>query len=497
MFDRHELRGLIPTCYAAYEPLVTLAFQFFIEHLSPRRLEAVFTAQASLPGDADLSTRVVHFLHACPALHKLGQVIARDRRLDPTLRNRLQRLEMLEPHTPMDAIRPILYRQLSPQIDRYRIEIAAASLAEASVAVVVPCTWIDPDSADRSRAHAVLKILKPGVETDLQEDLEILARLADQLDDDKAHGRIPAVDYRDIFDEVRALLLHEVQVEQEQANLLAAAKRYDARRDVFVPHLLPFSTAHVTGMQRVFGVKVTDLCHDSPHRELADIIARRLVADVLFSPEPVAWFHADPHAGNLFAADDGRLAILDWSLVGQIHHEQLAGMAQLAAAAMMRNPQAMARAVEQLTVDAPRRNALAREIDAALLQLAPLSWPGPRWVMQLLDSIALAGVRFPPNLLLLRKAYFTLEGVVSDVSPGSSLDRMLLRASIERFLVDGAMRPFIPLHSRDLPTHLSTADLMHLTATVPMALARMGMQTFGGWLTALASAALTPSPRRT
>ena len=98
--DPQELSAVVPDCYAAFRPIVADGLTFFLRHLSPSRLAEIFRAQADLPADTDLPRRLVLFLHACPALHKIGQVLARDRNLDPELRRHLQELESLEPHTP-------------------------------------------------------------------------------------------------------------------------------------------------------------------------------------------------------------------------------------------------------------------------------------------------------------------------------------------------------------------------------------------------------------
>ena len=145
-----DITALVPDCYASFRPIVAEALGFFLEHLSPQRLESILATQLSLPSDAQISTRLVHFMHACPAPHKLGQVIARNRRLDPDLRRRLQRLESIEPRTPLGLIRPIIERELAPVRDRYSIEVPDAALAEASVAVVVPCTRFSSPESNRT-----------------------------------------------------------------------------------------------------------------------------------------------------------------------------------------------------------------------------------------------------------------------------------------------------------------------------------------------------------
>jgi ubiquinone biosynthesis protein len=95
--EPQALAAVVPDCYGDFRPAVADGLTFFVRHLSPARLAEVLQDQARLPAGADLPRRLVLFLHACPALHKLGQLVARNRHLDPELRRQLQELESLEP----------------------------------------------------------------------------------------------------------------------------------------------------------------------------------------------------------------------------------------------------------------------------------------------------------------------------------------------------------------------------------------------------------------
>lgn len=310
--DPQDLASVVPDGYAEFRPVVADGLTFFLTHLSPARLAAVFRAQAELPADAALERRLVLFLHACPALHKVSQVVARNRNLDPELRRHLQELESLEPHTPADQLRPILARELGPAAGKYRVEVADEPLAEGSVAVVVPLTWSDPaDGAGAPRRYGVAKLLKPGAAGLLAEDLDILGRLADSLDERWAAYGLPPLDYRATLDEVAGLLLDEVRLRQEQEHLRRAGRQFAGEPDVLVPRLLPFSTEAMTAMERMYGLKVTDPRAARPWRRPGLFLAARraLLARVLFSRDESALFHGDPHAGNLMATIDGRIPL--------------------------------------------------------------------------------------------------------------------------------------------------------------------------------------------
>src|SRR2546423_1540436 len=91
-----------------------------------------------------------------------------------------------------------------------RYAVYRALLADASVAVVLPITW--SDIGDPRRREGVLKLLRPGVEAKLAEELDVLAAVAQFLDERRASYDLPGFEYRDTFDTVRELLAHEVRL---------------------------------------------------------------------------------------------------------------------------------------------------------------------------------------------------------------------------------------------------------------------------------------------
>jgi len=463
--DPQELAAVVPDCYAEFRPLVADGLTFFLRHLSPPRLTEVFEAQGDLPLDTDLPRRLVLFLNACPALHKIGQVVARNRHLDPELRRHLQELESLEPHTPMERLRPILARELAPAAEKYRIHVAEQPLAEGSVAVVVPLTWSDPaDGANPPRRYGVAKLLKPGILERLDEDLNILGRLATYLEERWAVYGLPPLAYREILAEVAELLLREVKLPQEQQNLRQAASQLAGQSDVQVPCLLPFCTDALTAMERAYGRKVTDPRSASVWQRpaLFRSMVRVMLSRVLFSRDESVLFHGDPHAGNLMATSDGRLALLDWSLVGKLTTDDRVQLAQLLVGGLARDAARVADAVAALAGDGAGKNRIRCHVETALAELRWYRPPGPAWTVGLLDTMTRAGVRFPPHLLLFRKAFLSLQDVLADVCPLCSLAATLLAEALVQFAWEWPLRWCKPLDDRDYATHVSSADLVHL-----------------------------------
>src|SRR6516225_9029108 len=177
LIDEGAIAAVLPDEYARFRRPVLGALTTFLESLPAGHQEAVLADQAALPPTATASERLFVLARSCPALHKLGQILARDRRLSPELRQHLQGLESLPPSTPLEAVQGTLAQELGP-LGRLGVTLEPPALAEASVAVVVP---FRDDREGRPR-HGVFKVLKPGVAERLDQELELFDRVGAYLD---------------------------------------------------------------------------------------------------------------------------------------------------------------------------------------------------------------------------------------------------------------------------------------------------------------------------
>jgi ubiquinone biosynthesis protein len=458
-----EKLPVVPEVYAFARPVVTDGFVFFLSRLPAERIEAIIAEQMLLPAATGVDERLVRLLHACPTLHKLGQVVGHDKRLDPELRGRLQSLESLPPSVSFDEIKAVLERELGAIPPG--IQLASEPLAEGSVAIVLPFEWTMSDVSTPSDGstprRGVFKILKPLAEKRLLEELALWPALGDYLEERCVHYGLPSFEYRETLESVRGLLHNETRLDIEQTHLAEAARFYAAYPAVHVPALLPFCTPHLTAMERIDGRKVTDPgLSEDVRRRLAATIIDSLLAWPFWSTEPMAIFHADPHAGNLLAADDGRLAIVDWALIVEFSMTQRAAVVQAMVGALTLDKKRTIRAVASLgtTLDRPK---LEDAVSAAFRLVRRGTLPGFEWLTTLLQVLTTSGaMQFPEELMLFRKALLTMSEVAGDVSGQASVVAVLTKAGATQFFRELLRRPLSPIGSRDFGSHLSNVDLM-------------------------------------
>jgi ubiquinone biosynthesis protein len=342
--------------------------------------------------------------------------------------------------------------------------IAASALAEGSVAVVVPFNYLENGRLQ----HGVFKVLRPGVETRMAEELAILDELAAFLEERGRQLGLPPLDYRDNLKSVQRLLAKEIRLDIEQCNLQAAAAFYAGEPRILVPRLLPWCTPRVTAMERVFGTKVTDAAISRERRqELADTMISTLLAEPFWVKSELAAFHADLHAGNLLLCEDGRLAVLDWSLTASLPKTHREALVAIALGGLALDCRKICQAVATLGTLDENDPTLAQVVERSLDHLVLRGrLPGFGWLLEMLDELALlCATGFRTDFALFRKSWLSLSGVIGDLIGNRSPDIPLLAVGVRQFLDEVPARLTAPFHSLDFSTHFSNADIVQLGAS--------------------------------
>ena len=429
---RHDIAGwitrlvpvsvLVPDDAQRWRPLVEDAIQFLFSRLSAPRLATKLVEQFELPHSTSPENRLIRLISRMPGLQKIGQVLARNRRLNPALRTALSQLENGMSDISAPDVAAIIASQLGRRVAEYAVRISPKMLSEASVSAVIRFTWKNPD---RERQRAVFKVLKPYVRECYAEDMTLLQELGAFLAArNKGYGfAIRAVD--EMLTEVRILLEHELDFGREQATLAEATRMYRGSLAIRVPRVIPeLCTAEITAMSEETGVKVTDAFRRSPIRRarIAAQLIEALLATPLFSGQETSVFHADPHAGNLLYDEANReLVVLDWALAEKLTQASRRDLILLAIMMLLGNQEGVRQAVHALRrrdIGRPRtaERIVDRSVAAFFAKFPEDRSPGVLDAMRLLDDIAMQGVHFAAPLFLFRKSLFTLDGVLRDVA---------------------------------------------------------------------------------
>ncbi|WP_182866551.1 AarF/UbiB family protein [Rhodopirellula sp. JC639] len=470
LLDEAAFQSILPPQHAHFARPIREGLGLFLSGLPEPQQRSILRGQAKLPASASFSQRLGILARSSPVLHKVGQILARDKRLPLELRGYLSELESLAPSVSQQEVERAVVDELGPT-DRLGITLGPA-IAEASVAVVVP---FDCDrTVGATAASGVMKVLKPGIEEQLDRELSLLVQVGEQLDRRCDELQIPQLDYRDAFTQAHVRLLDEVQLENEQRHLVQAKAFFADEPRVQIPTLLEHCTKRVTSMERLSGGKVTEhgLFAKREKRQLATLVGEALIAGPIFSKSDHPIFHGDPHAGNLFLTDEGRLGILDWSLVGRLGADVRRTVVQLCLSAILLDARAVAARMAELAVQPPADpSALKAVAEKWVCSVRRGQFPGLSWMVAMLDeAVQHAKLRVSDELMLFRKSLLALEGVVTDVGERTGiLDRTLNTEFLRHFAIELPQRWLHPPFSRSFATRLSNFDITQAMFAAPAA----------------------------
>ncbi|HEV3456492.1 MAG TPA: AarF/UbiB family protein [Thermoanaerobaculia bacterium] len=369
-----------------------------------------------------------------PTFIKLGQLLAARADLLPVpYLAALARLQdRVEPFA-FAEVRRIVEAELSVRLPKAFSEFETAPMAAASLGQVHRAVLHD------GRRVAV-KVQRPQILDTILEDLAAMHEAAGLLDAHTEFGR--RFHLAGLIKEFRKTLARELDYRLEADNLVRLGGLLADWKLLLVPQPVDdLTTARVLTMDYVRGRKITSIGPlarlDMDGAELAAELFSAYLHQVLVA----GFFHADPHPGNVFLTDDGRLALLDLGMVGHLGPELQERLLRLLLAISDGRGEAAAtiaaRIGEKLpdfdvqkfkqaiaTLVAEHRGVKLQDISIGRLMLA-VSREG-----------AEAGIRLPPELALLGKTLLQLDEIARcldpDFDPNQAVRRQVAAVSSRR-----------------------------------------------------------------
>jgi ubiquinone biosynthesis protein len=245
------------------------------------------------------------------AFVKLGQILSTRPDLIPLeYATELAKLQDDATAVPFEQIRQVIFQDFGQQPEAIFAQFDPQPLASASISQAHVATL-------RTGEEIVVKIQRPGIASVIEQDLEILARIADWAAAHSAIGRI--YNLPGLADEFAYTLRNELDFQREGQNTDRFRKNFANDQGVHIPRVYwELTTQHVLALERVSGLKVTDVgqleAAGINRHALAENVTR-LYLRMIFE---FGFFHADPHPGNLFVRPDNSIALIDFGMIGRL-----------------------------------------------------------------------------------------------------------------------------------------------------------------------------------
>jgi ubiquinone biosynthesis protein len=377
---------------------------------------------------------------------KLGQLLSTRRDLLPEeFIAELTRLQDRAEPAPWEQVEEVIAQSLGAPGQVFA-ELQQEPAAAASIAQVHKARLRCDGGVD---AEVAVKVQRPGIRATVEQDLDILQRLAVRLERRARWARaIGAVAVARGF---AAAMREELDFRVEARNTAAVAANWAGQQRVVkgsVSVTLPavheqLCTEHVLVIEWLDGLSLRaagPLIDDRGLDRAA--LSRALLRSMVYQITEGGVFHADPHPGNVLLLTDGRLALLDFGSVGRLDARQRLALQDLLLALGRADPAAFRDALLELVTRAEEVDELL--LERALGQFMARHLTGgtaatPEMFTDLFRLASRFELAIPPEIATVLRALGTLEGTLSLLTPGVDI-----AAEAQAYAVDqvaGQMSP--------------------------------------------------------
>lgn len=346
---------------------------------------------------------------------KLGQILStRADLLPPEYLAELIKLQDSAPEVAYEAVKKVLVTELGQPIETIFADFDPNPLAAASIGQVHAATLSDG-------TEVVVKIRRPGVVEQVEEDLEILKHLATT-----AARRWQFADRYDLVglaQEFSDTLRSELNYVEEGHNAERFAENFSADPRIHVPGIFwEYTTSRVLTMERIRGTKINDLTGLDRNGIDRVALAEYAANVVLKMVCEDGFFHADPHPGNFFIETDGRIGLIDFGMVGKLDDRTQEQLAELLIAITNQEADRLVDVFLELGVTRKEvnRELLSEDVEHILsaywgrplkeLKVGPL-------LNDVFGVMRNHHLHLPSNLALLLKTLIMVEGLGSNLDP--------------------------------------------------------------------------------
>jgi ubiquinone biosynthesis protein len=340
----------------------------------------------------------------------------------PELATELAHLQTSTPADPPDTVRATMEAEFGRAPDALFAEFDYVPLASASIAQV-----------HRAQLHTgeevVVKIQRAGIADKILPDLDILAGLAELAE--KHSQQVRPYQPSGVVRQFRRTLLRELDFTVERRNLEEFAAHFAQDDTVHFPRpYAEFCTRRVLTMERLDGIIGSDSAALAASGADLNEFARRganMYLQMIFRD---AFYHADPHPGNLMLLPGGVVGVLDCGMIGRLDEELAEAIEDMLMAVVNPTSTDLAEILLRLGSAPPGtpRDQLRADVtdfvaDYTGQSIQDMDLSGA--LNSLLEIIRRYNITLPPPLSLLLRTLVELEGTAQQLSPAFSLAEVI------------------------------------------------------------------------
>jgi ubiquinone biosynthesis protein len=284
-----------------------------------RRLARIARFGARTPESPDYAAALVAI---GPAAIKLGQALStRPDLVGERAAENLSQLQDDLPPAPFAEIRRTIETSFNAPLESLfssfdEVPVGAASIAQVHHAITT-----------EGREVAV-KVLRPGIEEEFARALETYEWAAAHVE--RYGGEARRLRPRQVVAHFRQWTARELDLQREGASASELKENMVAEPGYYIPDIDWRRTARrVLTLEWLDGIKLNDHAALIAAGHDCEALAATLVRAFLRQAVVDGFFHADLHHGNLFALADGRIAAIDFGIMGRIDRRARVWLAEI------------------------------------------------------------------------------------------------------------------------------------------------------------------------
>ena len=366
-----------------------------------------------------------------PTYIKLGQLLSTRPDLIPEpYMKALEALQDDVEEIPYSEVQKIVEEEIGQRISKafesFEVQpLASASIGQVHLAIL------------RSGKKVAVKIQRPGVRKNFTEDLDTLKELSDVAVKHSKTAKKYAVD--EILDELRFILLNELDYVKEAENLIALGENTKKYPKIVIPQPVEgYSTSKILTMDYIDGQKITSISPisriETNYKPLVDELVAAYLKQIIFD----GFAHADPHPGNVHLTTDNKIALMDLGMVAKFGPDLREHILKLLIAISKYNGEETANVL--LKMSEYDKNAdlvgFRKEINRLVLDSqnkTAKDLQTGRLLIQMNKVAAEKSIKLPVELNILGKILMNMDQIVAVLTPDYDLQRAIER-NVEKLM---------------------------------------------------------------
>ena len=363
-----------------------------------------------------------------PVYVKLGQLLStRPDILPRRYVDTLTALQAKVPPVPWEQVENLIRQELSQPLETIFSDIDSNAVAAGSIGQVHRAVLTNGKKV-------ALKVQRPGIEVVVAQDIALIKSLAELVSYTEFGKNFDIVGLAEEFSNALQAELNfttEAEYTEQLRCNLTESKWFDSQQLVIPQVYNNLTTTKLLTIEWLEGVPILEAnlpqARDNKDQatqrsEITTILFRAFFQQVYID----GFFHADPHPGNIFYLEDGRVAILDCGMIGrldprtqQILTEMLLAIVDLDGRRCSQLTLELAEGGQQVNL-----NHLTNDYDRMLRKYYNRSISQMNFsevIYEVLQVSRNNNIRLPSNMGLYAKTLANLEGVARGFYPQINL----------------------------------------------------------------------------